>query len=98
VPLRSRETAALLGAMEPARIMASWHLVAPDGTVYSGAAAVVPLARLLPGGGPIASLAERFPALTRFAYRWISTHRGALGRLLGEKACSVDPSAIAAAR
>ena len=30
--------------------MASWHLVAPDGTIVSGGAAFEPLLRLLPGG------------------------------------------------
>jgi predicted DCC family thiol-disulfide oxidoreductase YuxK len=98
IPLQAREADSLLGAMEPERKMASWHLVTADGTVHSGAAAVAPLARLLPGGRPIAYLGQRFPGLVRLAYGWVSRHRGALGRLLGQKACSVDPRRIGRGR
>jgi predicted DCC family thiol-disulfide oxidoreductase YuxK len=93
--LQHPEADALLGAMQPAQKMASWHLVTLDGAVRSGAEAVAPLARMLRGGRPIAFLAETFPGLTRLAYRWVSRHRGTLGRLIGQKACSVDPSRIA---
>jgi predicted DCC family thiol-disulfide oxidoreductase YuxK len=95
-PLQGREAEALLPGMDPARKMASWHLVSTDGAVRSGAAAVAPLARMLPGGRPIAYVAELFPGLTRLAYRLIARHRGTLGRLIGAKACSIDPSRIAA--
>jgi predicted DCC family thiol-disulfide oxidoreductase YuxK len=98
VALQDPEADRLLPGMDPSVRMASWHLVTPDGRVCSGAAAVAPLARLLPGGPPIAYLAERFPVLTLVAYRWVSAHRGRLGRLLGERACSVEPGASAAGR
>jgi predicted DCC family thiol-disulfide oxidoreductase YuxK len=98
VPLQGPQADALLAGMEPARRLASWHLVTPDGVVRSGAAAMAPLARMLPAGRPIARLAERFPGLTRVAYSWVSRHRRTLGRLIGQKACSVDPSHMAMTR
>jgi predicted DCC family thiol-disulfide oxidoreductase YuxK len=94
-PLQGREAEALVAGMDQARKMASWHLVSTDGAVRSGAAAVAPLARMLPGGRPIAYVAELFPGLTRLAYRLVARHRGTLGRLIGAKACSIDPSRIA---
>lgn len=87
VALRDPEADALLRGVEPERRMASWHLVLPDGTVRSGGAAVPHLAHLLPAGAPIAWLASRFPRATDRAYRWVASHRGRLGRLLGERAC-----------
>jgi predicted DCC family thiol-disulfide oxidoreductase YuxK len=97
LPLQDAAADALLGKIDHDRKMASWHLVVPAGNVYSGAAAVAPLALLLPGGRPIAYAATRLPGLTRLTYRWVSRHRGALGRLLGQRACSVDPSRSSAA-
>jgi predicted DCC family thiol-disulfide oxidoreductase YuxK len=94
LPLQGPEAEALLASMDPARRMASWHLATTDGTVRSGAAAVAPLARMLPGGRPMAYVAELFPGLTRRAYGLVARHRGTLGRLIGAKACSADPSRI----
>jgi predicted DCC family thiol-disulfide oxidoreductase YuxK len=98
VALRSAEADLLFTRMDPARKIGSWHLVSRDGTVRSGGAAVGTLARLLPGGTPLALLAEALPGLTERAYRWTAEHRDGLGRLLGERACSVDPRASAAGR
>ena len=95
LPIQGSEAVALLAGMDPARRMASWHLATTDGAVRSGAAAVAPLARMLPGGRPVAYVAELFPGLTRHAYGLVARHRGTLGRLIGAKACSVDPSGIA---
>jgi predicted DCC family thiol-disulfide oxidoreductase YuxK len=95
LPIQGPEAEALLAGMDPARRMASWHLATTGGAVRSGAAAVAPLARMLPGGRPIAYIAELFPGLTRHAYGLVARHRGTLGRLIGAKACSVDPSRIA---
>lgn len=91
VALQSPEADDLLREMRHDRKMASWHLIAPDGRIYSGGEAVLPLARLLPSGAPIASLAGVFPRTTGRAYRWISRHRDLLGRAVGERACAVDP-------
>jgi predicted DCC family thiol-disulfide oxidoreductase YuxK len=92
VPLQAPESDGLLGGMDAGRRMASWHLIAPDGRIHSAGAAVAPLLRLLPGGGPLARLAAAFPAATERLYRLIARNRGLLGRLVGGRACSVDPS------
>lgn len=97
-PLRSGEADRLLQRMDPGPRMGSWHIVTPDGSVRSGGAAVGTLARLLPGGAPLALLAEALPGLTDRAYRWVARHREGLGRLVGRRACSVDPDASAAGR
>jgi predicted DCC family thiol-disulfide oxidoreductase YuxK len=91
-PIQSEEGDRLLADLSEERRLASWHLVTPDGRRSSGGAATAPLARLLPGGAPIAFLAETFPRTTDRLYRWLARHRDALGRRLGEEACSVDPS------
>jgi predicted DCC family thiol-disulfide oxidoreductase YuxK len=76
----------LLAPMDERRRLASWHLVAPDGTVCSAGAAAPPLFRLLPGGGPLAALTAALPGATEAAYAWIARHRGAVGRGLPERA------------
>ena len=97
VALQSPEADDLLIGMNPERKRASWHLMAPDGRTYSGGQAVAHLARLLPGGVPIAVLASAVPRTTDRAYRWVARHRDRLGRALGERACAVDPSKRASA-
>ena len=93
VPLQSAEALRLLPGMDEERRMASWHLVTPDGRVYSAGGAAAPLARMLPLGAPLALLAEALPGTTERVYRWVADHRDQLGRRLGEQACAVDPSA-----
>ena len=92
VALQSEQADDFLMGMDRERKMASWHLVAPNGRTYSGGKAVPPLARLLPAGAPIAALASVFPRATNRAYRWVARHRERLGRVLGERACAVDPA------
>jgi predicted DCC family thiol-disulfide oxidoreductase YuxK len=60
----------------------SWQLVLPDETVVSAGAAFAPLLRLLPGGRPLARLAERFPRAAERGYRWVADRRSAFGRPL----------------
>lgn len=87
VPLQGAEAEGLLPGMSEEQRMASWHLVAPDGGVRSGGAAVAPLLRMLPGGAAPAWLADRMPAAADRAYRWVAAHRTTLGRrLAGERA------------
>jgi len=98
VPLQSPEADVLLKGMDHDRKMASWHLVKPDGTVYSAGAAVAPLMRLLPGAKSAAAIAGAMPPVTGIAYRLISRNRTRLGKLIGSQACAVDPSARPAKR
>ena len=98
VPLQSAEADVLLKGMDHERKMASWHLVKPDGTVYSAGAAVAPLLRLLPRGNGVAAVAAAMPPVTGVAYRLIASNRTRLGKLLGSQACDVDPSARGAKR
>lgn len=82
VEIQCAEGERLLAAVPPQRRLESWHLAAPDGSVRSAGEAAAPLARLLPGGRPLAFLLGLSPALTERAYRWVAGHRGALARLL----------------
>jgi len=98
VPLQSAEADVLLKGMDRDRKMASWHLVTPDGTIYSAGAAVAPLMRVLPATKGVAAIAGAMPPVTGIAYRLISRNRTRLGKLIGSQACAVDPSARAAKR
>jgi predicted DCC family thiol-disulfide oxidoreductase YuxK len=91
VALQDAEARELLHDMPGDERMASWHLVLPDGRIFSAGAAAPPLLRLLPGGSPLAALLAAFPGATELTYRWVTRHRERLGRLVGEKACAVDP-------
>ena len=66
----------------PGENLDAWQLVLADGTVLSAGAAFSPLFRLLPGGGPLARLADRFPSAADRAYRWVADRRGAFGRVV----------------
>jgi predicted DCC family thiol-disulfide oxidoreductase YuxK len=83
----------LLHELSPDRRRSSWHLVAPDGRVSSGGAAVPRVLELLPGGRPLAAVADRFPGVTEQAYRWVADRRERIGRLLGQETCAADQSA-----
>ena len=89
VPIQDPEADVLLAHLDTTERMESWHLVTPDGKVYSGGAAVPPLMKLLPGGSPVGALASTFPRSTDRLYRWVARHRGRLGSILGPKACSL---------
>lgn len=92
VALQDPEADVLLGDMDRGHKMESWHLITPRGERWSAGTAVVPLARLLPAGAPIAFIASSFPKTTERVYAWVSRNRNRLGERLGAKACSVDPS------
>jgi predicted DCC family thiol-disulfide oxidoreductase YuxK len=80
-PIQSEEGERLLAAVEPAARLDSWHLVS-DGEVFSAGAAAAPLARILPGGRPLAAMFTTFPAQTDRAYRYVARHRDRWARLL----------------
>ena len=78
LPLQSAEADGLLGDMDGDRRFASWH-VAAEGRIHSAGAGAAPVLRLLPGGRPLAWLAERMPRTTELAYRKITARRDQLG-------------------
>jgi predicted DCC family thiol-disulfide oxidoreductase YuxK len=82
VALQDPEAEMLLADLDREERMASWHLITPDGSRSSAGAALAPLLRRLPGGGPAASLAERFPALAEAGYGAVADHRVGLHRLI----------------
>lgn len=92
VALADPEAERLLPAMDRERLMASWHVLGPDGRVWSAGRAVAPLLRLLPAGAPLAAVAAAFPGTTDRLYDWTARHRGRLGALLGAQRCAVQPS------
>lgn len=91
-PIQGDEGRRLLAGIDPERRLASWHLATTDARVFSAGAAVPPLLKLLPGGGPLAALASASPATTELIYRLASRNRTRLGRVVGASACAVDPS------
>ncbi|HJU57765.1 MAG TPA: DUF393 domain-containing protein [Actinomycetota bacterium] len=91
-PIQRVEGQAMLVDIPVEQRLISWHLRSPSGKVVSAGAAVEPLLRLLPGGRAFAWIAAGFPRLTERLYGWIARHRTELGRLLGAKACNVDPA------
>lgn len=92
LPLQDPEADRLLEAVPPPSRARSWHLVEPDDRVWSAGAAVPRVLRRLPLGAPLAALAEAAPGPTDFAYEAVARRRTTLGRLLGQRACAVDPS------
>jgi predicted DCC family thiol-disulfide oxidoreductase YuxK len=96
--IQTAEAGGDLEAIEPAARYASWHVVEPDGRIWSAGAAIPRVMRRLPGGGPVATLAATFPGSTERMYGFVVRHRARLGRMLGEQACPVDPSEIAGSR
>jgi predicted DCC family thiol-disulfide oxidoreductase YuxK len=86
VALGTPEADRLLGDMPRDRQMASWHLIDEGGTVHSAGAGFEPLFRLLPGGGPFAAVAARFPRVTGSGYRFVSGNRSIWGKLVTDGA------------
>ena len=90
VAIQSEEGQGLLAPLAAEARLDSWHLVGPEGEICSSGGAAAPLARLLPGGRPLAALFERFPRPTERAYRWVAEHRDRLARILRiEESCEV---------
>ena len=90
VAIQSDEGQVLLADVPANRRLDSWHLVLPSGEVRSAGAAAAPLARLLPFGGPLAFMFERFPRITDSAYRSVAGNRDRFARALGiDATCQV---------
>jgi predicted DCC family thiol-disulfide oxidoreductase YuxK len=86
VAIQTDEGQRLLAALPPPDRLASAHVVEPGGGVRSGGAVAGPVLRELPGGGPLARLAERMPRLTDRGYRAVANRRSSLGRLVTARA------------
>jgi predicted DCC family thiol-disulfide oxidoreductase YuxK len=82
VAIQSDEGQRLLAGIDPEARLDSWHLVTDDGRLYSAGAAAAPLARMLPGGRPLAAAFRAFPRAIERAYSYIAGHRGRWARLL----------------
>jgi predicted DCC family thiol-disulfide oxidoreductase YuxK len=82
VPIQGEEGERLLAAVDRETRLDSWHLVTPARQVLSAGAAAEPLARLLPGGRPLAFVFRSFPGITDRVYRWVAGHRDRWARLL----------------
>lgn len=80
--LQRPEADKLLADLTPEQRAASWHLVSPAGRRDSAGAALVPLLRLLPGGGVPAGALARTPRVAEGGYRWVADHRAGLSRLV----------------
>lgn len=94
LPIQSEEGSRLLAPIAPDARLDSWHLVEADGRVFSAGEAAPPLARLLPGGRPLAAVFAAFPGVTERAYQLVARHRDDLVRLLRiDPACQVRPRA-----
>ncbi len=95
VALQDDAAVLLLPGMDAEERARSWHIVIPGEEVRSGGAALPPLLRLLPGGAPwLGAVAATSPRSTERLYRWVADHRDWLGRLVGARACSVDPREV----
>ena len=90
--IQSGRGAELLVAVPEAQRLDSMHAVTSDGRVWSGGQAVRVILAELPGGNVPASVAAAFPGVTESIYRLVARHRQRLGQMLGQRACSVDPT------
>jgi predicted DCC family thiol-disulfide oxidoreductase YuxK len=72
----------LLAELTPEQRLASWHLIAADGSRYTGGPAFEPLLALLPGGRPLSRLVGRFDEQTARVYDLVSEHRDRIVRVI----------------
>lgn len=91
--LQSAEAGRLLRGTSVEERMGSLHVVEGGvggaagvgdaaGDVASAGAALVALARVLPGGAVLAAVGERAPGAVELGYRLVAGHRSGLGRLV----------------
>ena len=90
--IQSRTGGELLRDLPIEARLGSMHAVTADGRLWSGGEAGRVILDRLPGGAVLASIAGTLPEATEAAYRFVARRRQRLGRLLGQTACSVDPS------
>jgi predicted DCC family thiol-disulfide oxidoreductase YuxK len=88
VEIQSHEGERLLAGLTPADRLATAHAIGEDGQPRSGGSAAAPVLRRLPGGAPLARLAERLPSTAEWVYHAVAARRSGLGRLLPDRAKS----------
>lgn len=77
-----RHVQGLLGDLSTEQILASWHVIHPDGRRETQGRAVLAIIGALPGGRVTAPLLRpALPVIDR-AYRWFSAHRGQISPAL----------------
>jgi predicted DCC family thiol-disulfide oxidoreductase YuxK len=81
VAVQSAEAGGAAPSNEEEECIGSSHLVVAGERGWSAGDAAARMLRLLPGGAPLAALAERFPGATRHGYELASGHPGLIGRL-----------------
>ncbi|HEY3829060.1 MAG TPA: DCC1-like thiol-disulfide oxidoreductase family protein [Solirubrobacteraceae bacterium] len=86
VTIQSAQGEKLLGGLARQEHLRSWHLLDPEGMLYSGGAGVPIVFDALPWGTPIARTASCFPETTSRVYDWVAKNRALLGRLLKARA------------
>jgi predicted DCC family thiol-disulfide oxidoreductase YuxK len=86
VAIQSAEGERLLADLTPEQRLATAHAIDAAGRRASGGDAMAPIAAVLPGGGPLAALGRRAPALARAGYRAVAGRRSAFGKLISSAA------------
>jgi predicted DCC family thiol-disulfide oxidoreductase YuxK len=84
--IQSTEGHRLLADLTPEQRLATAHAVDATGRRTSGGDAMAPIAAVLPGGGPLAALGRRAPALARTGYRAVAGRRSIFGRFISDAA------------
>ena len=93
VPLQAARADELLaGRVDERAKWESWHLVEPDGTMYSGGDAIPHVLRHVRGGRLAGRAAGRFPRVTEGLYRIVARNRDRLGRVVRADRCRVPGS------
>jgi predicted DCC family thiol-disulfide oxidoreductase YuxK len=90
VALQSPEADRLLPGMDEERRLSSWHVVTPEGRVYSAGAGLVPILPLYPGGKQLQAFVRAFPWVAEGGYRLVAGNRGFLGRILRRRLSERD--------
>jgi predicted DCC family thiol-disulfide oxidoreductase YuxK len=93
--LQDPAAADLLPGMDEDARMASFHLIAPDGSVHSAGAGLTELLRALPGGRVLGAAAAAAQPLTDRAYRLVAGNRDRIGPLIPRSWCRRADAVIA---
>ena len=88
VPLQApRADEVLAGRLDERAKWESWHLVEPDGALFSGGDAIPRVLRHVRGGRFAGRVAARFPRAASALYRVAARHRDKLGRVVHADRC-----------